>query len=370
MIKLEALRAKHGDCLILQWGDEGELYTALIDGGPSGVYKDFLRPRILELAAAEDNAVILDLLMLSHIDDDHINGLLDLAKEIKDRRCDVNSDQEFPKIRVRHFWHNSLEELLDYEFPSSGTLVSTASAEVKQVPDIETATVSQYEKHFDSMVLASVPQGQQLHEYARVNGWPINAEFHDPPLVVCRKGAESKVVKGLNLTVIAPAIAEIEKLRKVWKEKRKEDVTAAYRDRSPYNLSSIVVLAEYGGREVLLTGDARGDHILNGLETCGLLDKNGCIHVDVLKLSHHGSQNNVEKNFFEKVTADFYVVSGDRVKFPNPSEAAMQWLSDARGDDSYKIYCTYEIDGMRKLFGDKLITPAKDKDSVCVSLGD
>jgi beta-lactamase superfamily II metal-dependent hydrolase len=119
---------------------------------------------------------------------------------------------------------------------------------------------------------------------------------------------------------------------------------------------------------MLLTGDARGDHVLAGLEANGLLDDDGRIHVDLLKLPHHGSKNNVKKEFFERVTADHYVVSGDRGRFPNPAREAMEWLHEARGDDDYTVHCTYEIEDMRALFGNRLVTPQADGRSVTAAL--
>ena len=44
---------------------------------------------------------------------------------------------------------------------------------------------------------------------------------------------------------------------------------------------------------MLLTGDARGDDVLAGLREAGLLRRSP-LHVDVLKLPHHGSDRNVE----------------------------------------------------------------------------
>jgi hypothetical protein len=89
---------------------------------------------------------------------------------------------------------------------------------------------------------------------------------------------------------------------------------------------------------MLLTGDAGGDFILKGLESAGLL-QNGKIHVDLLKVQHHGSRHSVEQDFFEKVTADRYVISGDG-KHGNPSIAALQWLSAARSGEKYEAYLT------------------------------
>jgi beta-lactamase superfamily II metal-dependent hydrolase len=55
---------------------------------------------------------------------------------------------------------------------------------------------------------------------------------------------------------------------------------AAYLDKSVHNLSSIVVLVESQGKRILLTGDGRGDHTLEGLKAAKLL-KSGKLRVDV-----------------------------------------------------------------------------------------
>ena len=80
---------------------------------------------------------------------------------------------------------------------------------------------------------------------------------------------------------------------------------------------------------MLLTGDARGDHVLEGLEAANLL-KDGKCHVDLLKLPHHGSNRNLEPKFFEQITADHYVVSSNGERFDNPDQETLEWLAAAR----------------------------------------
>jgi beta-lactamase superfamily II metal-dependent hydrolase len=104
-----------------------------------------------------------------------------------------------------------------------------------------------------------------------------------------------------------------------------------------------VVLAESEDgttpRRMLLTGDAGGDLILKGLQTAGLLDAKGGIHVDLLKLQHHGSNHSVDIGFFRKVTADVYVISGNG-KHGIPHGDTMHWLSQARSGEAYHVYLT------------------------------
>lgn len=368
MFKLEALQALHGDCLLLQWGTDDAPHLMLIDGGPNTVYRDTLRPRLVELIEERGEPLVIDLMMLSHIDDDHINGLLDFAKELDDNRTGDLHGRDPLRIKVRRLWHNSLEGLLDDPLAERATASVTASIDAAlQLPADDSDADT--DAHFHGKVLASVPQVQELHRYAVQLGWRMNTPFDEPALVMRGLRDEPVTIAGLAMDIVAPAATEVEALRIAWKAKRRDDgPLAAYRDRSPYNLSSIVVLASFDGRRMLLTGDARGDHVLAGLEANGLLDDDGRLHVDLLKLPHHGSKNNVTKEFFERVTADHYVVSGDRGKFPNPAREAMEWLHEARGEDDYTVHCTYEIEDMRALFGDRLVTPQADGRSVTAAL--
>jgi hypothetical protein len=107
-----------------------------------------------------------------------------------------------------------------------------------------------------------------------------------------------------------------------------------------------VVLAEVEGKRILLTGDARGDKVLEGLELAGLLKKGGksMTHVDVFKVPHHGSDRNADPVLFRRVTADHYVFSGNG-EHGNPERETLQMLLDERGeDDDFTIHLTYPID--------------------------
>jgi beta-lactamase superfamily II metal-dependent hydrolase len=186
-------------------------------------------------------------------------------------------------------------------------------------------------------------------------------------LVMRSDGMKDADFSGLSLQVVGPAATEVENLRKKWQELRKEGITAAYSDRSPYNLSSIVVLANYAGRQALLTGDAQGNLVIDSLKQKKLLTDER-VHFELLKLMHHGSQNNVTEEFFQTVTADKYVISGDHKKFPNPHEKAMKWLADARSSDDYEVYCTYKLPYMKKIFGKRLRVPDDDENSIMVAI--
>ncbi len=83
------------------------------------------------------------------------------------------------------------------------------------------------------------------------------------------------------------------------------------KDATPPNPASLVLLVEEGGKRLLLSGDAGDETLLAYLEAAGLLDDNGRIEVDVLKVPHHGAHNSFSKGFVERVRAEHYIFCGD-----------------------------------------------------------
>lgn len=182
------------------------------------------------------------------------------------------------------------------------------------------------DEEFDAArVLANIPQGRELRLNAEFLNWKVNKSFKGK-LIMATTNAKTVTLKGgLQFTVVGPMKEELQALQKkhdAWlrerkkKKKSSEAALAAFTDKSISNLSSIVLLAKVdsdaGPKTMLLTGDARGDKILEGLQLVGLLgDGNAStMHVNLLKVPHHGSANNIEISFFKRITADHYVFSG------------------------------------------------------------
>ena len=96
------MQAEFGDCFILESKSDNESTNMLIDGGPYQTFKNHLKPTLQKLLL---NGKI-DLMVLSHIDNDHIIGLLDLLIEIKNQR--ENGIKEL--VKIKKMWHNSFKE--------------------------------------------------------------------------------------------------------------------------------------------------------------------------------------------------------------------------------------------------------------------
>lgn len=386
---LEALEAKHGDALVLYHGKkDADRSVVVIDGGPHKVYRGSLRKR-LESLRHEGEDLHIPLVMVSHLDEDHIQGLVDLTDELVEMSEDpenlpedlLNEDVALP-YRIDEFWYNGFDKILENKDDDLATLAASAVIQ----PDGPGDDV----RPLSEAIAASVGQGLKLRRNLDTLGISVNgggsklllapadgrlAYAFDPDEKSFYKlDADEEPKDGaLKFTLLGPTRDQLIKLHKQWdsdlkkilaKENKKklEAEGADYEDDSPFNLSSIVVLAEAGGKSMLLTGDARGDYVVESARQAGLL-KNGVLRVDLLKLPHHGSNYNVEQSFFETFPADHYVVSGDG-NYDNPSVETFEYLFAARANDTrpFNIYITNKTGtpGDNKKHMDKLVPALND----------
>jgi hypothetical protein len=366
IFSLDVRRARKGDCLIVHYGSKDDPGLALIDGGPGQVYKAHLKPRLKEIKKARGltdvESLPVNLLMVSHIDDDHINGILELTNELVAAR---DAGKPLP-VKVRSFWHNTFDDIIGNK-PTQLLAAVEASfgpAALTREPDTEELD-SQAAK-----VLASVGQGVRLRDDARKLKFRINPEFDGKLVMATDDGGRIEMQKGLKFTVAGPIKAELLALQKLHdaflKNAENENTKAAlasFTDMSVANLSSIVLLAEVAGKRMLLTGDARGDKVLEGLELVGLLKPGGKMHVDILKIPHHGSDRNMEPIFFRRITADHYVFSGNGEP-GNPERETLQMLLGESGGEEFTVHLTYpieEIDLEREKAWNKALRNEKTK---------
>jgi hypothetical protein len=329
---LEALEAKHGDSLLLHYGPLTSPRLIVIDGGPAGVYKKSLRPRLHEIRTNRGGSELeIRMLMVSHIDDDHIAGVLDFSTEL---RQDADAKKTLP-FNILTLWHNSFDDIIAKLGQSAGEVLK-ARFKGKQTADA-------------AAIVAGVKQGRQLRLDADALAINMNSGFDD--LIQFDKSAKAlKMGAGLTFTVLGPRKAELDALESKWqrdlktilkKHKTTEAAAAEFLDESVHNLSSVIVLAEFDGQRMLLTGDARGDFILDSLREAGLLT-GGHIDVDILKMPHHGSRRNVSVDFFKAVRARHYVASANG-RDDNPDPPTFTDLFKARPKGPYDIWLTNDV---------------------------
>jgi hypothetical protein len=257
--------------------------------------------------------------MVSHIDDDHIGGLVQLAQ-----------DDDPQWVTPKALWLNTFDDVAGGQ------------------GDVATFTPSEQASSKAAAVIASVGQGRQLRSCAEKLGWPINTGFDGLVEAPATGGRPAALSANTKLLVVSPQAADIATFRKEWDKQikrlkageAKPAAVAKVLDNSPYNLSSIVCLVRQGNRSMLLTGDANGDHVRTGLKDAGITDASGKLHVDILKLPHHGSERNIDQAFFDAISADHYVISADG-RDGNPETTTLNFIVNSRKDDNFTIHLTY-----------------------------
>lgn len=354
ILTLEARRAKKGDCLLLHYGTKTAPKLMLIDAGPAGVYQPQLVPRLDAIRQSRQlsaqDTLLVDVIMVSHVDDDHIKGILDLTKKLTTQK----KDQEPLYLKTKTLWHNSFDDFLKTT-PDELNEAGFGPASMSAVADSTTDP----DELFASKVLASIPQGRTLRDDAaalrkNTSFWKVNDIAKGKLILATGTGGKIDIGGGVKITVVGPLRAELVRLQKehdkFLKKKKKGGpaaaaLLAAYLDNTAENLSSMVMLIEKSQKRILLTGDARGDKILEGLKLTKLLGKKASdtLHVDIFKVPHHGSSRNVEPAFFKKVTADHYIFSGNG-EHGNPERETIEMLVAARPNATFTMHFTYPID--------------------------
>ena len=131
-MKLEAFQSDKGDCLLLTAGDGTRV---LVDGGMRGSFSQHVAPALGEIAAAGGR---LDLVCVSHIDQDHIAGVLAahgrrgrLARRGLPARSGNAAFPEPANPRppaIARVWHNGFHDVVgDNAGPIADALAASAA---------------------------------------------------------------------------------------------------------------------------------------------------------------------------------------------------------------------------------------------------
>ncbi|MGH7948069.1 MAG: hypothetical protein ACREQF_02445, partial [Candidatus Binataceae bacterium] len=342
----------------------------LADAGMPEAYDEFIASPLSDLRAAR---TAIDVAYVSHIDRDHIGGILRLLDHEVEWRAYEHSQANGGRLRkpkaprppeIRQFWHNAfLEDIGRTETVDLGTAL-TASAGV--LSGLNAAALG------DRDARAAIETAQMLAlsvgDAIEVN-WRIGTDQLDIPLnpafggkLMTARPLQPIPLGTFSITVLGPTAQQLRELRKDWikwlerstdtleslrkRHQRDADAISAganaldlaslsrdialavEKDVTPPNLASLVLLVEEGNTRMLLTGDAGDESLLDYLKAAKLLDASGKIEVDVLKVPHHGAHNSYSKTFVESVRARHLIFCGDG-KHDNPEPEVVKGYIDA-----------------------------------------
>lgn len=304
-ITVRVLQANHGDSILVTHESTNGVFNVLIDGGDGATFKYGPRARysgalcrtLDDLKVKKQN---IDLAVLTHIDDDHIAGLI-RAFEAPD----------YLREMVRSVWFNSSRLITDHfnvdAIPANDIYLNSDTPET------------------------TVTQGKELEAL-------LNEIGCERASVIM--AGQSHVKGPFIFTILSPDKASLEKLLHKWPSEIESGETSAHAndyalsldeiwandtfkcDGSPYNGSSIAFILESDGKRMLFLGDSHDEIVVRSLRELGFNEENR-LEVELIKISHHGSERNTSVEFLSIVKAKRYVISTNGAKHGLPNKRTL-----------------------------------------------
>lgn len=392
-MKLRVFQSDKGDCLLLRGADDRLM---LIDGGMRGSYVKHVAPALGKL---RDDGEQLDVVYVSHIDQDHIAGVLKLMDDefewrVYDFAVKVkNQDKNPPKVPrppvVKAIWHNAFRDQVKDNEGDIEQMLAASAAILAGASDELVRALAAEQGELATSVAEAIKLTRRVG--AEQLGIKVNPPAKGKLMLVRSAAAKPFSLGGMKISVIGPFQRELNELRKEWNEwledkksqlqlselrrqadeddtafaarevgqiigpkVRQADALAAslalsdpkkeveLGDRglvTAPNLASLMLFVQEKKKTLILTGDGHTDDVTLGLERTGKLKKNGGLHVNVLKVPHHASEHNVRPSFCRAVTADHYLFCGRKAgRDKNPDIRVIRAFAESRlsQDDSVR----------------------------------
>jgi hypothetical protein len=290
-LEIQFLPANEGDAIWVRWGKGRQL---LIDAGKDGAGKR-LRARLEDLPKSRR---IFELLVVTHVDADHIGGVI----------TSLIDPGPLDGLKFKDLWFNGWSHINGKQ----PTLEPMGGAQGEILTNWIRDTKTPWNKAFGG---GAVVRESPLRRVELADGMAITVlgppserfaalipKWQENVRDAIKKGRLKRVSPGLEAMgrpkPTKPKLATAAALEKLAN-------TRFTSDTAPANGSSICLLLEYGERRVLLTGDAYAHDVVDGLA----LVKPKPQSIDLVKLAHHGSQNNTSDELVDAVRCRQWVVS-------------------------------------------------------------
>lgn len=314
-MEIHFLKAEHGDAIVIKTMAEGRPFVIVIDGGPESTANDIQR-ELMDIGH-------IDLMVLTHFDEDHIMGLIRYVEFFKDGRMPVdrflcNCAQEIDLVGENSISSTGYEnantlthylrkqKMMDENFSWSDTITSTTEPFIQGDLRIDFLSPS-------TAVLSKLQQ--EYNDYVIQHPKWIDDDVDDPQIAMINNNPDS--------TKTIDDLVKTDKPRNV----------------NLWNLASIALLLTAEGKKVLLMGDADADIVADGIEK--LIGIGNVIDVDMVKLSHHGSKHNLSNRLLSLIRCNHYVIStcGGAANWCHPDRKTLALiLRSPNRDNSKPVY--------------------------------
>lgn len=318
-LQIKIFQVGDGDAMSISYGDSAiSRYNIFIDAGYLGSYFRTIKQEILDIKK-------IDLWILTHIDEDHINGIvaflsdptfksanpLNYATILKKVWLNMASKVPMPSISDKTGFKRGIslrDKLLELAIP----IVENISNELSTI-EIGGAKIIILSPDTDSLVNLKI-------EWIKKESEMIKAGMDD----------------------YGNSIADLA---------NKPDEKIEIGEIS--NRSSIAFLFEYKSIKILFMGDAHPDIVIKALQKLKFSTEHRC-RIDYMKLSHHGSKENFQNSLLDIIDCDNFIISaigGNNYNLPNKIVLA-KILCHAKRDLNKQIRFIFNHDNskLRRIF--------------------
>lgn len=291
---IEILQAGTGDSI---WVSHNKK-NIVIDGGKSTTA---IRARYDKMPQDE----IIDLLVVTHIDSDHIAGIIALVNHMKE-----NGETH----RLKQVWFNfpKNEETDEYSVGEGNELTSF-------LLEIDGLC---WKNNTSELLGSKIEVGEiRLHVLAPDHDVANEYKPKEPDELGVRLDDWHNDLRTLIDNV------------------DDDDI-----DEGGPNSQSIIILAECEGKKLLLPGDSTPEELCDALQYYNKIN-DAPLELDFMKLPHHGSTRNVTKNIFDEVTCSNFIIStkkNEKYYFPNKETIAKLIRYRERADKAINVYFNYQ----------------------------
>tara|TARA_B100001179_G_C18601052_1_gene410292 strand:- start:1841 stop:2899 length:1059 start_codon:yes stop_codon:yes gene_type:complete len=320
---IRLLAASYGDSILVSHSSGEGTFNLLIDGGPAKTFgigsgRQRLGPLRIALDEIKGKGQCVNLVILTHIDSDHIQGLI-RAFKAKGYLSDL----------AKQVWLNASSNISNYlnkpEIPENA--ISLSACDSPETSISEGKTFEQLLSDLDCWRRKIIVAGEVITEGP------------------------------FKFTILSPTDNNLKKLNCIWPYEHFSANTAGgkndhhqsisellendtfSKDRSPTNGSSIAFILEVGQKKILFLGDSYACTIVESLENLGHTKENKLV-VDYVKLSHHGSSRNTSVEMLDLIECRSYLISTDGTRHGHPHKRTLARILDAHSENI--IYFNYK----------------------------
>lgn len=350
------LQAGIGDCILVRCGEKKRKINILIDSGQGA--------RVFEKAIkkVERNNEKIDMLVLTHDDNDHVKGACSLIKQLN-----LNGEKQ-KNSSIKTILGELTEERILFNFGGNDTEVLLKAEDVKELSE---QVKEQIDFHKVGFVLSDEKEQENVPYPNMIQvRWDCEDEIIKSEII--RQPTEEDLnteKEHLEIIILSPKRDTLLRyIENAWKDLKKEillkssenkkviewDKSIQYwmenfmkmgDDGKLANNASISFLIKYHGQYALFAGDAAPDDmVVAGRE---YLKRSGrtkdYLEVALIKLPHHGSSHNINREFLEFFRTKTYLIStSGHSGYQHPGKGTLALIARTLAEgEMANIYSSY-----------------------------